>query len=210
MKEAEGWLGNASGLLGRARQLGPHPYVTVALMPGSSTVPAVRTPFQVCGLLAPAGFNRGSTPPPLLCWSLFVWPACESPCGSTTGLLTIFPRLLYMVLLIAVSAFLQAQTFCPQFHYQHVLPIRLDPSTLTALASSDACVELWHHCPRSQAVAAALSRGLSSSYAMAGQQQVFLGSATLPLQGLLIYPQVPSIPQLAGLKLFGYVVRLCA
>ena len=64
VKEAEGWLGNASGLLGRARQLGPHPYVTVALMPGSSTVPAVRTPFQVCGLVAPAGFNRGSTPPP--------------------------------------------------------------------------------------------------------------------------------------------------
>jgi hypothetical protein len=84
----------------------------------------------------------------------------------------------------------QAQTFCPQFHYQQALPIRLDGPTLTALATGEASVELWHHCPRSQAVAAALSRGLSSSYAMAGQQQVFLGSATLPLQGLLVHPQV--------------------
>lgn len=84
----------------------------------------------------------------------------------------------------------QAQTFCPQFHYQHVLPFSLDAATLTALACSEASIELWHHCPRSQAVAAALSRGLSSSYAMTGQQQVFLGSATLPLQGLLIHPQV--------------------
>lgn len=96
---------------------------------------------------------------------------------------------------IVLSASLQAQTFCPQFHYQHVLPISLDAGTLTALAGSDACVELWHHCPRSQAVAAALSRGLSSSYAMTGQQQVFLGSATLPLQGLLIHPQVHGAAQ---------------
>lgn len=51
MKEAEGWLGNASGLLGRARQLGPHPYITLALFPGSSTVPVLRTPFQVRGVL---------------------------------------------------------------------------------------------------------------------------------------------------------------
>jgi len=47
VKEAEGWLGNASGLLGRARQLGPHPYVTVALFPGNNAVPTIRTPFQV-------------------------------------------------------------------------------------------------------------------------------------------------------------------
>lgn len=86
---------------------------------------------------------------------------------------------------------LQAQTFCPQFHYQQVLPLSLTPATLSALATSDASVELWHHCPRSQAVAAALSRGLSSSYAtLNGQQQVFLGSGSLPLQGLLIHSQV--------------------
>lgn len=47
VKEAEGWLGHSSGLLGRARQLGPHPYVTVALFPGSNSAAAVRTPFQV-------------------------------------------------------------------------------------------------------------------------------------------------------------------
>jgi hypothetical protein len=39
-------------------------------------------------------------------------------------------------------------------------------------------------------VATALARGLSSSYAMTGQQQVFLGSASLALQGLLLRPQV--------------------
>lgn len=45
--EAEGWLGGASGLLGRARQLGPHPFVTVTLPVTSAPVHAVRTPFQV-------------------------------------------------------------------------------------------------------------------------------------------------------------------
>ena len=84
----------------------------------------------------------------------------------------------------------QAQTFCPQFHYQQVLPLSLDAATLSALAATEARIELWHHCPRSQAVAAALSRGLSSSFAMSGQQQVFLGSGSLPLQGLLTHPQV--------------------
>lgn len=72
----------------------------------------------------------------------------------------------------------------------------LDAATLSALASQDSSVEVWHHCPRSQAVAAALSRGLSSSYAMAGQQQVFLGSSSCPLQGLLTHPQVCMIVRL--------------
>jgi hypothetical protein len=128
VKEAEAWLGHGSGLLGRARQLGPHPYVTLSLLPGTSSLPVVRTPFQ-------------------------------------------------------------AQTFCPQFNYTAVLPLRLDAPTLSALGSAEALVEVWHHCPRSQAVAAALSRGLSSSYAMTGQQQVLLGSAHLPLQALLTHPQ---------------------
>jgi hypothetical protein len=47
VREAEAWLGHGSGLLGRARQLGPHPYVTLSLMPGHSSIPALRTPFQV-------------------------------------------------------------------------------------------------------------------------------------------------------------------
>jgi hypothetical protein len=49
--EAQGWLGGGSRLLGRARQLGPHPYATVSLFPGKEQpftgVPTIRTPFQV-------------------------------------------------------------------------------------------------------------------------------------------------------------------
>lgn len=85
---------------------------------------------------------------------------------------------------------MQAQTFCPQFHYQALLPLTLDAASLAALATQDATLELWHHCARSQAVAAALSRGQASTAGMAGQQQVFLGSGSLPLQGLLTKPQV--------------------
>ncbi|KAF6256831.1 hypothetical protein COO60DRAFT_1627040 [Scenedesmus sp. NREL 46B-D3] len=82
----------------------------------------------------------------------------------------------------------RAQTFCPQFHHRQVVPLTLAGPTLAALASADCAVELWHHCPRSQAVAAALSRGQSSSYAMAGQQQVLLGSGGCSLQALLTRP----------------------
>ncbi|KAF8057294.1 hypothetical protein HT031_006102 [Scenedesmus sp. PABB004] len=131
VKDAERGLGGASGLLGRAAQLGPHPFATLRLFPGgsgASEAPAIRTAFQ-------------------------------------------------------------AQTFCPQFHHQALVPLQLNGPTLAALASQDCCVEVWHHCPRSQAVAAALARGQSSSYGMAGQQQVLLGSASCPLQGLLTRPQ---------------------
>lgn len=50
---------------------------------------------------------------------------------------------------------------------------------------------VWHHCPRSQAVAAAMSSGRpSSTTGMASAQRVLLGSADVPLQGLLTCPQV--------------------
>lgn len=84
----------------------------------------------------------------------------------------------------------QAQTFCPQFHHKQLLPLTLTGPSLAALASAECSVQLWHHCPRSQAVAAALSRGHSSSYVMAGQHQVLLGSGSCPLQALLTRPQV--------------------
>jgi hypothetical protein len=45
--EAEGWLGTSSGLLGRARHLGPHPFVTLSLQGMVPGLPVVRTPFQV-------------------------------------------------------------------------------------------------------------------------------------------------------------------
>jgi hypothetical protein len=103
----------------------------------------------------------------------------------------------------------QAQTFCPQFNYTAVLPLRLDAPTLAALATAEALVEVWHHCPRSQAVAAALSRGLSSSYAMTGQQQVLLGSGHLNLQALLTHPQVRAAqPRVAWPGVMHYRVAV--
>lgn len=61
-------------------------------------------------------------------------------------------------------------------------------------------MELWHHLPRAQAVAAALSAGRSSVAAGAagqdgggsagGEREVFLGSASGPLLDVLRKPQV--------------------
>lgn len=49
--EAERCLGGSSSLLGRARHLGPHPYVTMDLLPfttsSSKSVASIKTPFQV-------------------------------------------------------------------------------------------------------------------------------------------------------------------
>jgi hypothetical protein len=51
MQEAQAWLGGGSAVLGRAHQLGPHPYVTVNLFPSDDRLarrlPPLRTPFQV-------------------------------------------------------------------------------------------------------------------------------------------------------------------
>ncbi len=51
MKEAQAWLGGGSSLLGRAHQLGPHPYATMTLFPAdaalSKSVPVAKAPFQV-------------------------------------------------------------------------------------------------------------------------------------------------------------------
>ena len=54
------------------------------------------------------------------------------------------------------------------------------------------CLEVWHHCPRSQAVAAALSQGSKGRPAEGpGQRRdVFLGSASAPLGAVLNRPQV--------------------
>ena len=54
------------------------------------------------------------------------------------------------------------------------------------------CLEVWHHCPRSQAVAAALSQGSKGRPAEGPglPRDVFLGSASAPLGTVLNRPQV--------------------
>ncbi|KAI8475817.1 MAG: hypothetical protein J3K34DRAFT_516995 [Monoraphidium minutum] len=84
----------------------------------------------------------------------------------------------------------QVQTFCPQFHFRAALPLTLDAATLAALASAEARVELWHHTPRSQAVAAALAGGLpAAAGGAAAARGAFLGGGSLPLAPLLTRPQ---------------------
>ena len=51
-------------------------------------------------------------------------------------------------------------------------------------------LEVWHHCPRSQAVAAALSQGGTTSHGVLKYRDVFLGSGFAPLHALLNKPQV--------------------
>ncbi|WIA21972.1 hypothetical protein OEZ85_004330 [Tetradesmus obliquus] len=142
VRDAENCLGGGSDLLGRALQLGPHPYATLGL------------PAALVG---------------------------SSSSSSSSG------EQVQAVQVLKTP--FQAQTFCPQFHHKQLLPLTLTGPSLAALASAECSVQLWHHCPRSQAVAAALSRGHSSSYVMAGQQQVLLGSGSCPLQALLTRPQ---------------------
>ncbi len=55
-------------------------------------------------------------------------------------------------------------------------------------------LEVWHHCPRSQAVAAALSQGASTSQGDLKYRDVFLGSGFAPLHALLNKPQVMAWP----------------
>ena len=54
-------------------------------------------------------------------------------------------------------------------------------------------VEVWHHCPRSQAVAAALCQGGSAADASLEYRDVFLGSGFAPLHALLNKPQVLTV-----------------
>ena len=51
-------------------------------------------------------------------------------------------------------------------------------------------VEVWHHCPRSQMVATALSQGGTTSQQDLKYRDVFLGSGFAPLHALLNKPQV--------------------
>ena len=64
-------------------------------------------------------------------------------------------------------------------------------------------IEAWHHCPRSQMVATALSQGGTTSQQDLKYRDIFLGSGFAPLHALLNKPQVPGLclckAQLAGL-----------
>lgn len=79
----------------------------------------------------------------------------------------------------------QAQTFCPQFHHRWLLPLHLTPPVLQTLQAEDMVVELWHHCPRAQWVAAVLSSGRASNQQHDQARDVFLGSASCSLGPLL-------------------------
>lgn len=54
-------------------------------------------------------------------------------------------------------------------------------------------LEVWHHCPRSQLVAAALSQGGTTSQEDLKYRDVFLGSGSAPLHSLLTRPQVADL-----------------
>lgn len=60
-QEAASWLGGGSGVLGRAQQVGPHPYAVLTLFPADERlrrkVPSVRTPFQVYAFHACGGHS---------------------------------------------------------------------------------------------------------------------------------------------------------
>ncbi|KAL0042381.1 hypothetical protein WJX77_010775 [Trebouxia sp. C0004] len=83
----------------------------------------------------------------------------------------------------------QAQTFCPEFHFRRQLPLQIDARMVRDLATQELVLEVWHHCPRSQAVAAALSQGGSTSQSHLKYRDVFLGSGFAPLHALLNKPQ---------------------
>ena len=79
--------------------------------------------------------------------------------------------------------------------------MNLPASDFVCLLLQTLCLEVWHHCPRSQAVAAALSQGFMGRPAEGpGQRRdVFLGSASAPLGAVLNKPQVSNWqPSLTG------------
>eukprot|EP00884_Botryococcus_braunii_P015205 jgi/Botrbrau1/2368/Bobra.0395s0003.1 len=88
-----------------------------------------------------------------------------------------------------VSPF-QAQTFCPDFGFQEDVALSLDPATLSCIATQALQVELWHHCPRWQAVAAARTAGCGSTeVSCSGSQDTLLGTAMTPMCPLLTSPK---------------------
>ena len=96
----------------------------------------------------------------------------------------------YLPLPLYHHARTQPPTFTPQFHHRRHFALTLDAHSLRALASAEARVELWHHAPRSQAVAVAMASGRPAAAAgAAGAQSVFLGFAACPLAPLLTRPR---------------------
>lgn len=79
----------------------------------------------------------------------------------------------------------QAHAFCPEWDYARDVPLVLDEPLARALASSEARVELWHHCPRTPPLA---DRSNGDPPGPAPPREVFLGAATLPLAALLARP----------------------
>lgn len=61
---------------------------------------------------------------------------------------------------------------------------------MRAIVEHELSVEIWHHCSRAHAIAAALSEGKPTLKEDNKERDVFLGTATAPLKQILIKPQV--------------------
>eukprot|EP00887_Chlorella_sp_A99_P003132 scaffold9.g3132.t1 len=80
------------------------------------------------------------------------------------------------------------QSCTPSWHAEHSYRLRMTSAGLTALATQALKVEVWHHCPRSEAAAAALAAGKSSVAASAGDscsREVLLGTTECILAAVL-------------------------
>lgn len=83
------------------------------------------------------------------------------------------------------------QCCTPAWHAQHAFRLRLTARVLEALAVQQMSVEVWHHCPRSEAVASALAAGHSSTAAdcSPAAREVLLGAASCDLAAVLARPE---------------------
>jgi len=150
-------LGSSAGLLSHALQLGPHAYAALRLFSGSHALQEGMPPLQTAFQVGPLSLPMQSQP---LAQQL---AADLQPLASCA----------------------QAQTGAPEWGFRRMVDLTLDAATCAAFAGEDLCVELWHHCPRSLAVAAALSQGLPSRGPRDAPRHVHLGTATQPLWPLL-------------------------
>lgn len=80
---------------------------------------------------------------------------------------------------------LQAQTSAPEWHHRQVVRLPLTAAAAASIATQELCVEVWHSCPRTLAVASALSHGLSSAASGGASHHVYLGAAGAQLAPLL-------------------------
>ncbi len=184
VQEAQAWLGAGAAVLGRALQLGPHPYATLNLFPAdaqlSRRLPPMRTPFQVrppCVRPLPLPPRRSlclcrasALPPPrrtlskaaarthsssrLECTHTRSGPV-RHPASLPSSASDVLAHCCVGVVCGMCMAPVQAQAFTPSFHWHVEVPLLLDAQTLSAMLTQQLCVEVWHHPSRSLAALAA-------------------------------------------------------